>query len=82
MQGSASVSSVGNQAITDTSVAKNVITSGAYLTSKLHVLVAFNQYLDDDEVYEAHQTYKYCGACMIELGANIKSSAEWPSLPL
>jgi hypothetical protein len=60
--------SKGDQVANSISVGKNALTAGDYLTSKLHLLVAFDQFLDDTEIVEAYQTYISCGACEIELG--------------
>lgn len=68
VQGNVPGSAVDNQVINFAAVGRSVLSASTYLTSKLHLLAVFNQYLGDDEVGEAYQTYIYCGSCNIELG--------------
>lgn len=69
MQGTVPGTAVGNQDVTDVSVGRNVVTvPDKFLTSPLHFLAAFDQFLDDTEVGEAFQTYHHCGGCLIEIG--------------
>jgi hypothetical protein len=73
-------SAVVNQTIDYVSVGKRKAAPFAPLTSKLHLLVAFNQFLGDDEITQAYLTYIHCGACMIELGV-VPSSCVARSAP-
>jgi hypothetical protein len=66
-----------NQVTDAIAVGKDVLTNSNVLTSKLHLLAAFDQFLGDDEVMEAAMTYQNCGACMIETGSIQASNVLW-----